>query len=146
MLLAMVAVSVLAASPLQAVAEPAPPIPMPSPFARCEAESRRRFGQGPESAIGTLGSLKRLRGPQPKYPDLPRGTRGRGDALHELLIAPDGKVRHVWAVREPSFEPAFPAFGLAIVAALKEWQYEPVKVEGRFVPVCLMVTTNINWK
>jgi len=55
-------------------------------------------------------------------------------------------VRNVWAVREPSFEPAFPAFSQAIVAALREWQYEPVKVEGQAVPVCLIVTTNINWK
>jgi hypothetical protein len=120
--------------------------PSPSPFARCEAECMRAFGQMPQARRDALEKLKRLSGTQAKYPDLPKGTRGSGNALHELLIAPDGRVTRVWTVREPSFEPRFPAFNQAIVVALQGWQYAPLTVEGRAVPVCLMVTTNINWK
>lgn len=127
-------------------AEQPSPAPSPSPFARCAAASRNVFGELPRSLPEQLLGIKRRKGRLPKYPDLPKGTRGRGMSIHELLIRPDGKVQRVWSVREPSFEPPFPAFGQAIVDALQEWEYEPLLVDGRAVPVCLTVTTAIHWR
>src|SRR5688572_4506575 len=80
---------------------PAAPLPSPPPLVRCEAESSRIFGQVPSSGTGALAGVKRLRGAQPKFPELPSGTRGSGIGMHEVLIGPDGKVRRVWVIREP---------------------------------------------
>lgn len=120
--------------------------PSPPPFARCEAESRSSFGELPISSPEQLKGMKRTKGRLPKYPDLPKGTRGRGTSIHELLIRPDGKVQRVWSLREPLFEPPFPAFGRAIADALGEWEYEPLVVDGRAVPACITVTTTIHWR
>ena len=123
-----------------------PAAPSPSALGRCEAGSRSAFGELPRSSPEQLKGIKRTKGRLPKYPDIPKGTRGSGTSVHELLIRSDGKVRRVWSIREPLFEPPFPAFEQAIVAALQEWEYEPLVVEGRAVPVCLVITTTIHWR
>jgi hypothetical protein len=127
---------------------PASPTPKPSPalFARCEAAAAKRFGNVAALARLEKGGLKRLHGSEPAFPELPYGTRGSGVALHEVLIGPEGKVKAVWPVREPRFEPAFPAFAEAIVAALKTWEYEPHRSGGEAVPACMVVRTDIHWR
>lgn len=122
------------------------PRPSPAPLERCEAASLTLFGERGESAGLFRSSLKRVRGALPRYPKLPRGTRGSGQAIHEMLIGPDGAVHAVWTVREPALTPPFPPFGEAIVTALRQWRYEPHRVSGRAVPVCLMMTTTIHWR
>ena len=122
----------------------AQPSPSSSPplFARCEAEAKKQFGEKAASGGLSKDGLKRLRGSQPRYPELPQGTLSGGLAVHEVLIGPDGKVRAVWPVREPTFT-AVPAFSQAIVEALLTWEYEPHRVGGVARPVCLVVSTRI---
>jgi hypothetical protein len=132
-------------------AETAQPKASPSPalYARCEAESSKRFGTPPVTSSLPKEGLKRLRGAKPVYPKLPPGTQGRGLAMHEALIAPDGKVVSVWPLREPAFEPPYPDFAKAIVDALLTWEYEPHLSGGMpsvGVPVCMVVTTHIHWR
>jgi len=124
------------------------PTPSPSPplFARCEAEAKVRFRTPALANKLPKGGLKKVHGSIPAYPELPQGTRGSGSAVHEVLVGPDGKVEAVWPIREPSLEPAFPAFAEAIIDALKTWEYKPFRVEGQAVPVCIVVTTTIHWK
>jgi hypothetical protein len=124
------------------------PVPSPSPavFARCEAEAKSRFNTPAVSGKLPKAGLKKVRGSKAALPELPQGTRGGGIAVHEVLIGPDGKVKSVWSVREPRFEPAFPAFTQAIVAALETWEYEPHRVGGKAAPVCMVVSTNIHWR
>ena len=57
-----------------------------------------------------------------------------------MLIDPRGKVLEVFVRREPKFTPPFPAFTNAIIAAMRQWEYEPSTV-----PVCMAVTILINW-
>jgi TonB family protein len=120
--------------------------PSSSPLSRCEAEARQTFDEQAWTTPIQLSGLKRASGRLPDYPDLPAGTRGSGTAIHELLIRPDGRVQRVWTIREPSLRPPFPAFGQAITDALQQWRYEPLIVEGRAVPVCLIFTTTIHWR
>jgi hypothetical protein len=115
-------------------------------FARCEAEAKRRFGQPAVSDKLPKSGLKKLRGSQPVFPKLPPGTQGDGIAMHEVLVGPDGTVQEVWSVRQPTFEPAFPAFSEAIVVALKTWEYEPHHTGGEAVAACILVKTNIHWR
>jgi outer membrane biosynthesis protein TonB len=121
-------------------------IPSPSPFTRCEAEARQAFGEQARSTPKDIATLKRTSGRLPDYPALPAGTRGSGAAVHELLIRPDGHVQRVWTVREASLQPPFPPFGKAITDALQQWRYEPLIIDGRAVPVCLIITTTIHWR
>jgi hypothetical protein len=132
----------------EATLRAAPPKRSPSPalFARCEAEAAKRFGKVAISDIAPKSGLKKLRGSEPAVPELPHGTRSSGLAIHELLIGPDGKVQAVWPVREPRFEPPFPAFSEAVVAALQTWEYEPHRAAGKGVPACILVRTDIHWR
>jgi hypothetical protein len=113
---------------------------------RCEAESRIRFGTSPAYAVHLKGGPKRLRGSKLSLPEVPHGTRGSGRAIHQFLIGPDGRVQAVWAVQEPVLDPPFPAFSQAIVDELKTWEYEPYRVGGKALPVCMTVSTDIHWR
>jgi hypothetical protein len=89
---------------------------------------------------------KKLRDVPPKYPELPPGTVGSGMWLGEVLINNTGKVAHVWPIREVRFVPPFHAFNDAITDAVRQWEFEPLVVQGKAMPVCMTVTVNINWK
>jgi hypothetical protein len=137
----------LATAPIAAL--PSDAVPSPSAaaaFARCEAEASKQFKTPAFKGQLPKAGLKRIRGAKANLPDVPPGTRGSGPAIHEVLIGPDGKVQSVWPVREPTFEPPFPAFAQAIVDALETWEYEPYRPGGSAVPVCMIVSTNINWR
>ena len=55
-------------------------------------------------------------------------------------------MQRVWTVREASLQPPFPPLGKAITDALQQWRYEPLIIDGRAVPVCLIITTTIHWR
>lgn len=63
----------------------------------------------------------------------------------EALIDTKGHVVRVWAVREVEITPPVPAFNKAIVDGIRQWRFEPVRVNEKAVPVCMTVTVNINW-
>jgi hypothetical protein len=52
----------------------------------------------------------------------------------------------VSVLRDLKFEPAFPQFSDSISAAVRQWRFRAATVEGKAVPVCLMVSVDINWK
>jgi hypothetical protein len=137
---------VVAISQLRADAGEPTPSPSPALFARCEAESRSRFGTSPIYGAHLKGGPKRVRDSKLVLPELPHGTRGSGRAIHEILIGPDGRVQAVWPVQEPVLEPPFPAVSQAIVDELRSWEYEPYRMGGKALPVCVAVTTNIHWR
>ena len=66
--------------------------------------------------------------------------------IGELLLSGDGKVTHVWPLREVQLVPPFPETNQAIVDALRQWEFEPFLVNGAATPVCMTVTLNINWR
>jgi hypothetical protein len=81
-----------------------------------------------------------------KYPDLPPGTRGSGMWIGELLIDTDGKVRHIWTMRQARLTPPFPAFNRAILDAVQQWQFEPFVVPSQARPICMTVSVRIDWR
>ncbi|MBX7185657.1 MAG: energy transducer TonB [Vicinamibacteria bacterium] len=60
-------------------------------------------------------------------------------AVHEALIAPSGKVEKVWGVKSPC-----PQVDRAISAAVQQWEYAPTVIDGKAVPVCIMVSTMLH--
>ena len=61
------------------------------------------------------------------------------------MLDAKGRVSSVWATRKVKLTPSFPPFNLAIVDAIREWQFEPVVVNGRPMPACMTVTVTIDW-
>jgi hypothetical protein len=131
-----------------ATASPTPKVPE-SPLStaepgRCESEARKRFGRVAGKSV--LKGLKLRKSPVPTYPELPKGTWGTGVGIHDVLLGPDGKVVQVWTLEAPVLDPPFPAFGDAMIAALKQWEYEPLESDGVKMPVCIVVTTHLHWR
>ena len=63
----------------------------------------------------------------------------------EYVIHPNGMVEEVRFVRTPVFEPPWPEADQAILDAIYQWEYEPIVIDGVSVPVCVVMTININW-
>ena len=55
--------------------------------------------------------------------------------IGEVLLHTDGKVSHVWTIRQPRLRQAFRAFNRAIVDAVRQWQYEPFVVQAQATPI-----------
>ena len=92
-------------------------------------------------------------GSQPKLihkvnPDLSSRLhpRGSGSWMGQALITPEGKVKQVWTIREPEFEPPWPEFSSAVSDAILSWRYEPTKIRGKPVPVCVTIVVEIDFR
>jgi hypothetical protein len=112
----------------------------------CEREVEKLVGQKAVRIGRSMRAPKKLRGVPPKHPELPPGTRASGVWLGEILINDSGKIVRVWPLREIRLVPPFPAFNDAITDAIRQWEFEPLLVQGRAMPVCMTVTVNIDWK
>jgi hypothetical protein len=103
-------------------------------------------GQRPVLLGGKIPPPKKIRDAAPKYPEFPPGTVGSGMWIGEALIDARGQVTKVWPLREVQIQPPLPAFNQAIVDSILQWRFEPMMVGGVAVPICMTVTTHINWK
>lgn len=112
----------------------------------CEREAEKLVGQKAVRIGRSVRAPKKLRDVPPKYPELPPGTVGSGVWLGEVLIDNAGKVAHVWPIREVKFVPPFPAFNNALTDAMRQWEFEPLLVQGKPTAFCMTVTVNINWQ
>jgi len=95
---------------------------------------------------GSVRAPKKIRDVRPNYPEAPAGTVGSGIWIGEALINNSGKVVGVWPLREVEFTPPFPSFNSAITDAIRQWEFEPLLVQGKPAPVCMTVTVTINWQ
>ena len=117
----------------------------PASHGVCDREGEKIVGQKPVRVGGPIKPPKQIRNVPPKYPEFPPGTVGRGMWIGEALIDGAGKVTHVWPIREPELTPPLPAFRIAIVDAIRRWEFEPLIVNGKRAAVCMVVTVNIDW-
>jgi len=70
----------------------------------------------------------------PVYPAVARDTGTEGDVVIDTTIDKTGKVTSMKVVSGP------PMLRQAAVDALRQWKYEPSKLNGEPVPVQLTVT------
>jgi hypothetical protein len=127
-------------------------LPLPSRGAEalkgiCEREGNALVGTKPFTISKGVRAPKRIRYVAPRFPELPRDTRVDvgGVWIGEMLIDAHGEVAYVWPIREFKLTPPFPAFNQAIVDGFRQSKYEPPKVNGKPTPVCMTVTTQINF-
>jgi outer membrane biosynthesis protein TonB len=127
-------------------AEPTAQQPELATTSVCEREGATFVGLKPRMLREWQRPPKKVRDVTPTYPELPPGTRGSGVWIGEVLIEPNGKVRHVWTIRQPRLTPPFPAFTRAILDAVRRWQFEPFVVGSQARPICMTIAVNINWR
>ena len=76
---------------------------------------------------------KRIKMVRPEYPAEAQARGLRGIVILDLTIDADGRVAAVDVIR------SIPGLDEAAIAAVRKWEYEPVKVGGRAVSVKLTV-------
>jgi hypothetical protein len=81
---------------------------------------------------------------RPAYPPIPRGTKGGGVWVGEILIDAQGSVSKVWTIRELKLTPPVRSLNGAITDAVSKWEFVPAAVDNVPVPVCRTVSVNVN--
>jgi TonB family protein len=88
-----------------------------------------------------IKSPKILHQEPPAFP--PRKTATRGTPVLEVIIDMEGNVAEATMVQ--SVEPPWPEGEAALLAAVKHWKYEPSKLDGNLIPICMKITLSIEW-
>ena len=116
-----------------------------SPAGVCVNEGQKIVGERPITINKQTPMPKKVRHVPITYPAWPSGTRASGFWMGEMLLNTDGKVVQVWAIREVTFSPPFPAFHKAIIDSILQWRFEPLVIKNARVPVCSAITMGFNW-
>jgi TonB family protein len=92
------------------------------------------FAQDAPKVAGTdVPAPKRTKLVLPEYPPEAAAKGLRGIVVLEIVIDPQGKVAYVEVIR------SVPPFDAAAITAVKKWEYEVTRVDGRPVSVRLTV-------
>jgi TonB family protein len=100
-----------------------PPPPWPA------AEGAYRAGPG-----GGVPPLRQTKNVRPRYPDEAQRRRIGGAVMLEALIGPDGKVKDVRVIQST------PPFDEAAIDAVRQWEFEPTRIDGKAVSVVTTTT------
>jgi len=114
------------------------------PASECMQQGAKLVGSRPIQARGKLNLPKKRKHVEPLIPSVPPGTpAASGVWIGEALVDTKGRIVHVWTLREPMPTPASPGVSEAIVAAVQQWEYEPLVIEKTPRPFCKIVTFTI---
>ena len=116
--------------PSPASPQPATARDEPTPRARPEAEA------APVRVGGTIPEPRKTRHVNPVYPEAARKARVQGVVILECTISPQGRIASVKTLR------GVPLLSEAAIEAVRQWEYEPTRLNGVPVPVILTVTVN----
>lgn len=81
-----------------------------------------------------LNMPKKVRDVAPEYPAIARSAQVEGIVIIEAVIAVDGSIRDARVLRSQ------PLLDRAAVDAVRQWRYEPTRLNGVPVPVIVTVT------
>jgi protein TonB len=108
--------------PVSQVAPPPPPPPVTQKIIRATA----------------LNMPKKIHDVAPEYPELALRARVEGVVIIEAVIAVDGSIRDARVLRSQ------PLLDRAAVDAVRQWRYEPTRLNGQPVPVIVTVTVQFH--
>ncbi|MCS7314579.1 MAG: TonB family protein [Bryobacterales bacterium] len=126
-------------SPTEQLSTPAPATSPTKPERAMAPEPAQPAGQQGGAALrvgGQVQEARLIRRREPVYPALARQARIQGVVRLEAVIGPDGRVEKVQAISGP------PLLRQAAVDAVKEWVYEPGRLNGRPVSVTTQIEIN----
>ena len=109
---------------------------------KCFERSEALFGVAAQVGKSASGSEvlepKKLKDVRPKLPsEWPKACKAPV-FIHDVLISPSGVVVEVWPLRD-----SCPDVGAEVVVAIRQWRYEPARLKGKAVPICMTVRTGI---
>jgi protein TonB len=106
---------------------------------------RRATAAGETQDIRTVGGevqpprlLDRV---APHYPDSARKEKVTGQVIIQAVIEKDGSVARAFVVR-----PVHPDLDAAALEAVRQWQYEPARQNGKPVAVYMTITVDFRLK
>ena len=96
-------------------------------------------GVGPSGPLrlgSTVAPPKKIKDVRPVYPQLAMATRARGTVVLDVTIGTDGKVQDAKVIHSG------PQLDLAALEAVRQWEYEPTRVNGALVALIMTVVVN----
>src|SRR5688572_6266320 len=90
--------------------------------------------KGPVRVGGKISAPQVVHRVNPDYPAVAQQARVGGDVVLEAVVGPDGRVQSVRVVK------SHPLLEQAAVNAVKQWRYEPLRLNGEPTPFVLSVT------
>ena len=91
---------------------------------------------GPLRPGNTFAPPRKIKDVRPVYPPLARALQARGTVIIEITIGTDGKVRETTVIH------SVPALDQAALDAVRQWEYEPTRVNGALVAFIMTVVVN----
>ena len=89
----------------------------------------------PQAPVGGMVQQAQLiRSVPPLYPELAKSTRVSGDVVVDALIDANGKVTTVKVISGPVL------LQQAAIETVRQWKYEPARLDGRAVAMHVTVT------
>jgi protein TonB len=92
--------------------------------------------RGPLRVSGTIGPPRKIKDVKPVYPQIAVFQQARGTVVIEITIGTDGKVQEARIVH------AVPQLDQAALEAVRQWEYEPTRVNGVLVALAMTVIVN----
>jgi protein TonB len=83
---------------------------------------------------GNIKAPKLVHEAKPEYPMLAQQARVQGIVILEAQVGPDGRVQTVRVLR------GIPLLDEAAIAAVRQWRYQPLLLNGQPMPFVLSVT------
>lgn len=91
---------------------------------------------GPVRVGGTIGPPRKIKDVKPLYPQIAVFHQARGAVVIEVTIGTDGKVHEARIVH------SVPQLDEAALDAVRQWEYEPTRVNGVLVALAMTVIVN----
>lgn len=96
-------------------------------------------GVGPSGPLrlgSTIAPPKKIKDVRPVYPRVGLATQARGTVILDVTIGTDGKVQDAKVIH------SVPQLDLAALEAVRQWEYEPTRVNGALVALIMTVVVN----
>lgn len=92
--------------------------------------------RGPLRVGATFGPPRKIKDVKPLYPQIAVFHQARGTVVIEITIGTDGKVQEARIVH------SVPQLDQAALEAVRQWEYEPTRVNGVVVALAMTVVVN----
>jgi protein TonB len=113
--------------PTEVVLPPPPPPPPPAPVDR-----------GPVRVGGAITAPALVSRVAPEYPNIAVNAKVKGIVVLEAIVGPDGRVEEVKVLR------SIPLLDNAAIAAVRQWRYSPLLLNGKPERFVLTVTVSFS--
>jgi TonB family protein len=101
-----------------------------------DLRAQQSGGIAPLRVGGNIQAPRKIKDARPVYPPDAREARVQGVVILEIIVDVDGTVKDPVVLR------SIPLLDQAALDTVRQWQYEPVMLNGVAVPVKMTVTVN----